>query len=233
MPHRGMRPWQTPVQKKNRHGRYARDFNDIKEIGSTASTTRTTEQSDLARSWIATGAQNWNPIARQAAVAHDLTLTQHARALALLNVAGADAFIAAWDAKFAYSQWRPVTAIPAAATDSNSATDADPLWTPFLVTPPFPDYIAGHTTYAGAVQKVLEHLFGKDPGITLTLTSPTAPGVVRTYQTFAEIADGVVDARVWGGIHWRTSSVLGRRVGEAVGRYVIRHFAESRRTSGY
>ena len=104
------------------------------------------------------------PAARQVAVAQGLTLSQNARAFALLNLAGADAFIAAWDAKFAYNQWRPVTAIRAADTDGNPATDADPSWTPLLVTPPFPDYIAGHTTYAGAAQKVLEHVFGKHPG---------------------------------------------------------------------
>jgi hypothetical protein len=142
--------------------------------------------------------------------------------LALLNLAGADAFIAAWDTKFAYNQWRPVTAIRAADTDGNPDTDTDPQWTPLLVTPPFPDYIAGHTTFAGAAQEVLEHLFGTDPQV-IQLTSASAPGIVETYRTFREMADGVVDARVWGGIHWRTSSVRGRTVGEAIGRYAVRH----------
>ena len=208
--------------------RYARDFDEIKGIGSSASVTRTQDQTDLARFWISTAAQNWNPAARQVATAQGLTLSQNARAFALLNLAGADAFIAAWDAKFAYSQWRPVTAIRAADTDGNPATAADPLWTPLLVTPPFPDYIAGHTTYAGAAQRVLEHVFGKRPGTIITLTSATAPGVVETYTTFKDIADDVVDARVWGGIHWRTSSVRGRSVGEEVGRYAVRHFLEPR-----
>jgi hypothetical protein len=146
-----------------------------------------------------------------------LTLSQNARAFALLNLAGADAFIAAWDAKFTYNQWRPVTAIRAAG---------DPSWTPLLITPPFPAYIAGHTTYAGAAEAVLEHLFGEDPGVVITMTSVTAPGVVETYTTFRDIADGVVNARVWGGIHWRTSSVQGRVVGMEVGRYVANHFAK-------
>jgi len=207
------------------HGkRYARDFEEIKEIGSSMSGTRRPEQTDLARFWIATAAQNWNPVARQVSIARGLTLLQNARAFALLNLAGADAFIAAWDAKFAYNQWRPVTAIRAADTDGNASTAADPAWTPLLATPPFPDYIAGHTTYAGAAQAVLEGVFGEDPGVVITLTSPTAPGVVETYTTFRDIADGVVNARVWGGIHWRTSSVQGRVVGEELGRYVVGHF---------
>jgi len=208
--------------------RYARDFDEIKEIGSSTSATRRQEETDLARFWIATAAQNWNPVARQVSLARGLTLSQNARTFALLNIAGADAFIAAWDAKFAYRQWRPVTAIRAADTDRNSATQPDPLWTPLLVTPPFPDYIAGHTTYAGAAQAVLERVFGEDPGVVITITSPTAPGVVETYTNFKDIADGVVNARVWGGIHWRTSSAQGRLVGEEVGRYVVRHFGERR-----
>ena len=207
------------------HGkRYARDFEEIKEIGPSTSGTRRPEQTDLARFWIATAAQNWNPVARQVSIAQGRTLLQNARAFALLNLAGADAFIAAWDAKFAYNQWRPVTAIRAADTDGNASTAADPAWTPLLATPPFPDYIAGHTTYAGAAQAVLEGVFGEDPGVVITLTSPTAPGVVETYATFRDIADSVVNARVWGGIHWRTSSVQGRVVGEELGRYVVGHF---------
>lgn len=215
-----------------RSRRYTRDFEEIAEIGSVMSATRRQEDTDLARLWIATAAQNWNPVARQISVAQGLTLSQNAHAFALLNIAGADAFIVAWDAKFAYNQWRPVTAIRAAEADGNASTDADPSWTPLLVTPPFPDYIAGHTTYAGAAQAVLTHLFGDDPGVVIKLSSATAPGVVRTYTTFSEMAEGVVDARVWGGIHWRTSSVQGRVVGELVGRFATRHFPRRREHRG-
>jgi hypothetical protein len=203
---------------------YTRDFNEMKEIGSLTSSTRTSAQTDLAHFWVSTAPQNWNPVARQVAIGRALTLSQNARLLALLNLAGADAFIASWDAKFTYNQWRPVTAIRAADTDGNPDTTADPAWTPLLVTPPFPDYIAGHTTYAGAAKEVLEHVFGRTPGIAVKLTSATAPGVTETYTTFEDIADGVVDARVWGGIHWRTSSVRGERVGEQIGRFAVDHF---------
>lgn len=207
-------------------GRYARDFNEIKEIGSATSLTRTADQTDLARFWISTGPQNWNPAARQVATARGLSLVENARLFALLSLAGADAFIAAWDAKFTYNQWRPITAIRAADTDGNAATDADPTWNPLLPTPRFPDYIAGHTTYAGAAQEVLEFVFGTDPGVVMTLTSASAPGVVETYSTFEQIADGVVEARVLAGIHWRTSSERGRMVGEDVGRYAVHHYLQ-------
>src|SRR5207249_844342 len=97
-----------------------------------------------------------------------------------------------------------------------------------LVARPSTDYIAGHTTYAGAAEKVLEHVFGKDPGIVMTLTSVTAPGVVETYTTFEDVADGIVDARVWSGIHWRTSSVRGRTVGEKIRLPAVRRILEPR-----
>jgi hypothetical protein len=212
--------------------RYTRDFNEIKEIGPATSSTRTQAETDLARFWVSTAPQIWNPVARQVAIAQGLTISQNARAFALLNLVGADAFIASWDAKFTYNQWRPVTAIREADSDGNPETIADPNWTPLLVTPPFPDYIAGHTTYAGAAEEVLEHVFGENPGIVITLTSATAPGVIESYATFDEIAEGVVDARVLGGIHWRTSSVRGRRVGQKVGAFAVHHFLKPKTEVG-
>jgi hypothetical protein len=219
------RPGPPPVLES---ATYTRDFNEIVAIGSSVSATRTQDQTDIARVWIATAAQNWNPVAREVAIAQGFTLAENARAFALLNVVGADAFIAAWDAKFAYNQWRPITAIRAGETDGNADTAADPAWTPLLVTPPFPDYIAGHTTYAGAAQVALEHLFGKRPGVAMTLTNTTAPRVVKSYTTFKQIADDVVEARVWGGIHWRTSSVRGRLVGMEIANYAVRRFLKPR-----
>ena len=192
---------------------YARDLDEIRQVGAATSTTRTPEQTDLARFWVSTAPQIWNQAAQQLAIAHGLGVRQAARVFALLNAAGADAFIAAWDAKFTYGQWRPVTAIQATA---------DPAWTPLLVTPPFPDYPAGHTTYAGAAETVLTGLLGARPG-PFTLRSATAPGVELAYTSFSDVAAGVVDARVWGGIHWRTSAEAGRALGRRIGRYGLTH----------
>ena len=117
-------------------GRYASDFQEVKAVGEAASTTRTPHQTETARFWNATGAKLWNQAAQQLVLAHGHEPTRAARAFALLNLAGADAVIATWDAKFTYHQWRPVTAIRAAADDGNPATDPDPDWTPLLTTPP-------------------------------------------------------------------------------------------------
>jgi hypothetical protein len=202
---------------------YARDFEEVKELGSANSGRRTSAQTDLARFWVETAAHCWNAAARQVAVARRRPLVEDARAFALLNLAGADAFIAAWDAKFTYGQWRPVTAIPAAEDDGNPATRATPGWTPLLPTPPFPDYVAGHTAYAGAAAAALDHAFGRNPGVEMKLTSRTARGVVLTYSRFDDIARDVVDARVWGGVHWRTSCLRGRSLGARVGSHVAHH----------
>jgi hypothetical protein len=203
---------------------YTTDFLEIRDVGSLGSTTRTAEQTALARLWISTAPQVWNPVARQLLQASGLGGARAARVLALLHLATADAFIAAWDAKFFFSQWRPVTAIRAAESDGNPATKPDPRWEPLIATPPFPDYPAGHTACAGAAEVVLEHLFGRHPGRPLELTSATAPGVVVRAATVGEIAQGVVNARVWGGVHWRTSSEEGRRIGRHIGHLGVRHF---------
>ena len=142
----------------------------------------------------------------------------------LLHLAMADAFIAGWDAKYTYSQWRPVTGIPAADGDGNPRTPSTPGWTPLLVTPPFPDYPAGHAICAGAAELVLARLFGPNPGISLELTSATAPGVVVHASTVGAIARGVLDARVWGGVHWRTSCDAGSRMGRRIGRLGAQRF---------
>jgi hypothetical protein len=168
---------------------------------------------------MASASQLWNPLACRVAAARRLTAVQSARLLALLDLAGADALIAAWDAKYHFGQWRPVTAIRA----GSDAGSPDATWTPLLPTPPFPDFIAGHATYAGAAARVLGDVLGDPPGVPLELTSATAPGAVERERSFDGVARAVVDARVWAGVHWRTSCQVGKEVGEQVGRYVVQH----------
>ena len=194
---------------------YVRDYLEIVAIGELNSTTRTATQSEVAHFWISTGPQLWNQVYRQMASAPGVNAARAAHAYMLANLAGADAIIAAWDAKYTYRQWRPVTAIRSPLDDGSAATVSNPNWTSFITTPPFPDYIAGHATYAGAAEQVMTALFGEHPG-TLSITSPTAGNVTHTYRNFHEIADEVLNARVWGGIHWRTSVVVGREVGQKV-----------------
>ena len=200
---------------------YARDFAEIKAVGSAASPVRTPDQTAAARFWAATAPQEWNQLVPPLAAARHLSRLDTARLYAQLNFAEADAAIAAWDTKFHYGQWRPITGIREAADDGNPATTADAQWTPLLATPPFPDYVCGHSALGGAAEAVFERWFGPRPRLPLTLTSASTPGVTRRYPTFAAIGDEVVNARVWGGVHWRTSCDAGRTLGRRVGRFVV------------
>jgi hypothetical protein len=214
--------FRPPPPPKLTSARYTRDFQEVKAVGEATSTTRTPHQTETARFWNATGAKLWNQAVQQLVVAHDHEPTRAARAFALLNLAGADAIIATWDAKFTYHQWRPVTAIRAADSDGNPATAPDPDWTPLLVTPPYPDYVSAASTVAGTAETVLAAVFGPRPG-SFTLASPGLPGVVRTYRSFSAAAREDIDARVWSGIHWRTSDRTGRALGQRIGRSALRH----------
>jgi hypothetical protein len=203
--------------------RYARDLNEIKEIGALNSATRTAEQTNIATFWLAPAVVIWNGVLRQVALALDLDESEAARDFALMNVAGADAAIACWDAKYAFNFWRPVTAIQRADEDGNPATEADPGWTPLTATPNHPEYPSGHATLSSAMATVLRLLFDDDPGVAFTGTSPMNPGFERHWTTFSEGVREVIDARVYSGFHFRSSDERGAKLGQQVGRFVARH----------
>jgi len=203
--------------------RYARDLNEVKEIGAMNSATRTAEQTNIARFWLAPAVVIWNGVLRQLALELDLDESEAARDFALMNVAGADARIACWDTKYAFNVWRPVTAIQRADEDGNPATEADPGWTPLVATPNFPEYVSAHTTVSSAMATVLRLIFDDDPGVTFTATSPTNPGFERHWTTFSEGVREVIDARVYSGIHFRSSDERGARLGRQVGRFAETH----------
>jgi len=204
-------------------GRYARDYNEVKEIGATNSATRTSEQTEIARFWLATPSAIWNVVARQVIEARGLDLSETARAFALVYLAASDAGIACWDAKYTYNFWRPMAAIRSGDFDDNDATVADPGWTPLFPTPPHPEYISGHATNSGAMGAMLAFLFGDDPGVPIVALSPTNPAFARHWSSFSEGVNEVIDARVYSGIHYRTSDEVGARVGRQVARFVHNH----------
>ena len=203
--------------------RFTRDYNEVKAIGSLASTTRTPEQTEIGRFWLGTPSAIWNGVARQAIAARALDLSDAARVLALMYLAASDAGIACWDAKYIYNFWRPQAAIRNGHLDGNDNTVGDPLWTPLFPTPPHPEYISGHSSNSSAMGSMLGLLFGDDPGVTLVALSPTNPGFPRQWTTFSQGIDEVIEARIYSGIHYRTSDEVGARVGRQVARFVLTH----------
>jgi hypothetical protein len=214
-------------------GRYTRDYEEVKDYGSTSpSTLRTATQSNIARFWLATPSALLNPLARDVITSRNLDLSDTARALALMYMAGTDASIACWDAKYTYNYWRPMNAIRLGHADGNDRTAGDPNWTPFLGNPQHPEYPSGHSTATGAIAFTLTLLFGDNPGIPLIGTSPTNVGFGREWATFSEVVDEVVDARIWSGFHFRTADEVGARLGRQVSRFVVQHALRLQRGNG-
>jgi len=155
------------------------------------------------------------------------TLEENARLFALLNLAMADAAICAWDAKLTYAFWRPVTAIRAADSDDNPGTTADPGWSSLIVTPPFPDYVSGHSTFSGAAATVLARFFGTDR-VAFTTGSDFLPGVSRSFARFSAAADEAAASRLYGGIHFRSANADGLTAGIEIGAWASEHFLRPR-----
>jgi hypothetical protein len=214
---------------------YAADLNEVKTVGSIDAELlgfRTAEQGATARFWLGNSIPIFQGIARQVSMAASLDLSSNARFFALMSIAGADAYIAAWDAKYTYNFWRPVTAIQNADTDGNPATTADTSWrplaevAPFPGTPPFPDYVSGHTTYTRAVVQVLEEVFGRGdfPFVATTVSAAIPPEEQnRTYDNFRQLSDEMIDARILAGIHFRSADRDGDRLGRQVASFAIQH----------
>jgi hypothetical protein len=202
---------------------WARDYREVMELGSKKSTVRTAEQTDVARFWSIVGPASWDPVLRAAAAFPGRTLAQNARLFALAEMAAADAYIAVFDAKYVYNLWRPITAIRNGDQHGGGAMVRVADWEPLIDTPLHPEYPCAHCITSAAIAAVLAAELGASfPEI--SMTSPGAPGVVRRWTTAKAFADEVSAARIWGGIHYRTSAVVGQRMGRQIGEYAVQHY---------
>jgi hypothetical protein len=228
-----MTPWVIPSAPLHPHpfrpagppaltsDQYTHDFNETKTMGASVTTARSDDETLFARFWNGNTALYWNRIAEQMSTRYNLTLSDNARLFALLNVTMADAAIACWDAKYSYVFWRPITAIRLADTDGNPDTAVDPMWTPLLVTPPHPEYPSGHSTVSGSAVTVLKAVFGD--ANSFSIDSEVLPGVMRSFSSFSAALAEIHNARVFGGIHFRTACRDGSAVGEQVATYVMQN----------
>jgi hypothetical protein len=140
----------------------------------------------------------------------------------MAHVAGADAMIACFDAKYHYLSWRPVHAISRADTDGNHRTAADLMWQPLLATPNHPEYPSAHACHSTAVAEALESFFS--PGRFRFSLDSLVTGETRYYSKAGEVVAEVNNARVWAGFHFRYSQEDGTRLGRRVARFVVRNF---------
>lgn len=196
---------------------WARDYNEIKSIGGKLSATRTPAQTDIARFWEATAPTVYFPVVRSVANMPGRDVTQNARLLAVSGQAIDDALIAVFDGKYHYNFWRPVTAIRNGDIDGNDATERDAGRLPFIDTPMHPEYPCAHCIVSGAVGGVLVAEIGNGPTPTLSTTSPTAPGVARSWTKVDDFMLEVATARIYDGVHYRNSTEVGTAMGKKIG----------------
>ena len=202
---------------------YAEAYNEVMAVGSINSTQRPPDRANVALFYASTSpTQVFNQVADQVALEHRHSLSQNARALALVNMAMSDSLVASFLNKYFYNRWRPETAIHAGDGDGNPQTTGDPNWAPFIVTPCFPSYPSNHGSASNSAALILRRIYGED-GHSITLTNPGVPAIVLHYTALDQITDDISDARVYGGIHFRTDQVAGERLGRAVGRAVYKH----------
>ena len=207
---------------------FARDFDEVRSVGARNSTTRTADQTAAAIFWTVQTAVPWHAAARAASAAKGLSLSENARLFALLSMASADSQIIAFAEKYNRPHWRPITAIRAATDLNMTALKGDIGWEPLLATPPHPEYPSAHAMFSGAAEAVLRGFFGNDE-VDVSVTAPGPFGVTRTYRKFSELTAEVDNARVWGGIHFRSADVDGSEIGRKIGEIVLREFASSPR----
>jgi hypothetical protein len=204
--------------------RYAREFDEVKRLGSLNSSARTPDQTDMARFW-ADGPILWTRIARDLAATRSLEAADNARLYAMLYLTAADSVIVCWQGKAKYLFWRPITAIREADRDGNPHTIADPAWLPLINNPPYPDHPSGLSCVGSAQANSLRDFFGADR-VTYSATSANS-NRTRSFSSFSQGIQEIVDARVYSGLHFRRADVQGARIGARIARYRARNYFQS------
>ena len=205
--------------------RYLRDYLEVKAIGSSVNTVRTAEQTEASRFWTVNFFSQWNQALRHLADQRVPKLGDKARLFALVAFAAADSQISVYETKYLYNYWRPITAIQQGDFDGNAWTQGDAGWTPFIQTPPYPDYSSGANCLAASITGVIRHFFGTDK-VAMSVWS-TGAGVTvnpRTYARLSDIEKEMVEVRIWQGIHFRTAEYVGRAQGAQIGHWTYHKY---------
>lgn len=129
----------------------------------------------------------------------------------MVSLALMDGFIACWDEKFRSNRIRPETVI---------RRHIDPNWKPLLQTPPFPEYLSGHSTISSAAAVVLTHYFGENFRYRDTVEERFGLPA-REFESFQQAADEAGISRFYGGIHFMDAIDNGRKQGLDVGNWVL------------
>jgi len=201
--------------------RWARDFNEVKDLGARDSKQRSAEQTEIGRFWDYSLPAIYHGVVRSVAAQPGRDTLANARLFATVAQAMDDALIAVMDAKYAYSLWRPVTAIRNGDIDGNDHTERDAAWTPMIETPLHPEYPCAHCILAATVATVLKAEARQRALPVLSTTSPTAQGAVRSWNSLDAFVQEVALARIVGGVHYRHSTEVGQAMGQRIGEWAL------------
>jgi hypothetical protein len=205
---------------------WAREYHEVKLLGAANSSVRTPAQTEIALFWTANPVATYFVAFGQLAVDRHLGLSKSARLLAMLSVAFTDGGIGCWNAKYHFSFWRPVTAIPNADIDGNPGTEADSTWLPLASTPPHPEFPAAHGCATGAIAKTLENFFGT-PNVKFSVNSAVTH-TTHTYYNVGQLETEAYWARIYAGFHYRHSLDEGFQLGHRVAKQLNQNFFQPR-----
>ena len=207
---------------------YTRDYNETQLMGANNSTARSAAQTEIGLFHTESPNTFWARNLRNFTAGLGLDLLDHARLMALLFVAVGDGGNACFDSKYTYNFWRPVTAIRNGDTDGNNNTTQDAAWFPLANTPPHPEYPAAHGCVAGAVTEVMRREVGEKVAFTFNSTVPNS--IVHQFASPDALVSEIINARVYGGMHFRNSGEHGARLGRKVGAWVDEHYFQPLRS---
>jgi len=205
---------------------WAQEYNEVKLLGAVNSSVRTAAQTEMALFWTANPVATYFGAFDQLVIDRHLNLSKSARLLAMLSVAFMDGGIGCWDAKYHFSNWRPVTAIPNGDIDGNAETEADPAWLPLAPTPPHPEFPAAHGCATGAIAETLKNFFGT-PNVRFSVSSAVTH-TTHTYNNVRQLEAEAYWARIYAGFHFRHSLDEGFKLGHLVAKQLNQNFFQPR-----
>ncbi|HKO62109.1 MAG TPA: vanadium-dependent haloperoxidase, partial [Pyrinomonadaceae bacterium] len=252
--------FRTPPPPAMESAEYAAAYEEVQRLGGdglTTATERTPEQTEIGIYWAYDGTPSlcapprlYNQIAVQIAGQMRSNYIETARLLALLNLGLADGGLAAWESKYFYNFWRPITGIresdpgtgPSGLGDGNAATIGDPTFSPLGApasnltgpnfTPPFPAYPSGHAVFGGVTFEILRNFYGRDDiaftfisdelnGVTVDNGGVPRPLTPRSFTSFSQAEEENGQSRIYLGIHWSFDKTEGITQGRQVADYIF------------
>jgi hypothetical protein len=159
---------------------------------------------------------HWMGITAIACEQSKLSFEEAIKVNSLVSIGLMDGFISCWDEKYRSDRIRPETAI---------RKIIDPSYKPMLQTPPFPEYLSGHSTISTTAAVILTHFFGENYSYTDTVEEQYGLGS-REFKSFMHASEEASISRLYGGIHYMDAITRGQDQGKEVGNWVLKSYQE-------